>query len=130
MDIIISNSSDKPIYQQIESQIKNKIINGGLEPGDALPSIRRLAKELHISVITTKRAYEELEKEGFINKVTGRGSFVAAQNSDLLRERRLKVVEEKLLEAIEAGRSIELGSEELQEMLEVLYDSFRGQEGL
>lgn len=100
MDIIIANSSDKPIYQQIEEQIKNRIINGELEPGAALPSIRRLAKELHISVITTKRAYEELEQEGFINKVAGKGTFVAPQNPNILKERRLKIVEEKLLEAI------------------------------
>ncbi|HLV09845.1 MAG TPA: GntR family transcriptional regulator [Halanaerobiales bacterium] len=122
MNIVISNSADDPIYQQIVKQIKNLIIKGMLEEGEALPSIRNLAKELHISVITTKRAYEELEREGFINKITGKGSFVAPQNQDLLKERRLKIVEEKMLEAVEAARMIELPLSELLEMLEILYE--------
>ena len=104
MDIIISNSANEPIYEQIVNQIKNLIINGDLKEGDVLPSIRNLAKELQISVITTKRAYEELENDGFINKVTGKGTFVAPQNQDLLKERRLKVVEEKLAEAVHAAK--------------------------
>lgn len=122
MDIIISNSVDEPIYEQIVKQIKNLIINGELEEGDALPSIRNLAKELQISVITTKRAYEELERDGFINKVAGKGTFVATQNQALLKERRLKVVEEKLAEAVNAARIINLSLGELQEMLKILYE--------
>ena len=97
MNIIISNSSEKPIYEQIISQIKDHIIKGVLKEADALPSIRSLAKELKISVITTKRAYDELQKEGFITVVPGKGTYVAAQNKDLLRESRLRIVEEKLL---------------------------------
>jgi GntR family transcriptional regulator len=122
VDIIISNSVDEPIYEQIVKQIKNLIINGELEEGDALPSIRNLAKELQISVITTKRAYEELERDGFINKVAGKGTFVAPQNQALLKERRLKVVEEKLAEAVNAARIINLSLGELQEMLKILYE--------
>ena len=90
MDIILSNSSGIPIYQQISSQIKGLIINGTLKEGDALPSMRTLAMELRISVITTKRAYEELEHDGFIESYTGKGSFVKAQNPELLREENLK----------------------------------------
>ena len=122
MNIIISNSSDEPIYQQITRQIKNMIIEGELKESDALPSIRKLAKELQISVITTKRAYEELAKEGFINKVAGKGSFVAPQNKSLLREKRLKIVEGKMLEAIQAARTIDLSLSELKDMLKILYE--------
>lgn len=122
MDIIISNSSNEPIYEQIVKQIKNLIIKGVLIEGEALPSIRNLAKELQISVITTKRAYEELENDGFIDKVTGKGSFVAAQNKNLLKERRLKIVEEKLIAAITAARSIDLSLGDVQEMLKTLYE--------
>lgn len=122
MDIIISNSANEPIYEQIVNQIKNLIIKGDLRDGEALPSIRNLAKELQISVITTKRAYEELENDGFINKVTGKGSFVAPQNQSFLKERRLKTVEEKLQDAITAARTIDLTLSDLQEMLKTLYE--------
>lgn len=122
MDIIISNSVDEPIYEQIVKQIKDLIINGVLTEGEALPSIRNLAKELQISVITTKRAYEELEKDGFINKVTGKGSFVAPQNESFLKEKRIKIVEEKLIEVIEAARFTGLTIDDLQEMLKILYE--------
>ena len=100
MDIIISNDSDKPIYEQITSQIKNQIMQGSLREGDALPSMRTLAKELRISVITTKRAYEELEREGFITTVVGKGSFIKAADTRLLREENLKRIEEHFLEEI------------------------------
>ena len=96
MQIIISNSSEKTIYEQITMQIKNMIINGELKPGDALPSMRFLAKELHISVITTKRAYEELERGGFIYSVVGKGSFVKSTNMELLKEEKLRLIEEYL----------------------------------
>ena len=94
MDIIISNSSGKPIYEQITSQIKEMIMNGSLKAGDALPSMRTLAQNLRISIITTKRAYEELEKDGFIESFTGKGSFVKAQNQELVREEGLRQIEE------------------------------------
>jgi len=122
MNIIISNSSQEPIYEQIVKQIKNMIIRGELAENEVLPSIRSLAKDLQISVITTKKAYEELENDGYIVTVQGKGSFVAAQNKELLKEMRLKIVEEKLAEAVDAGRSIELTLEEMQEMLKILYE--------
>jgi len=122
VDIIISNSANEPIYEQIANQLKYSIISGELKEGDALPSIRSLAKELHISVITTKRAYEELENEGFINKVTGKGTFIAPQNQDLMKERKLKIIEEKLLEAVNAAQIIEMSLSELQEMIKILYE--------
>ena len=122
MKIIISNSSNEPIYQQIVSQIKESILKGELAAGEALPSIRSLAKELQISVITTKRAYEELEKEGFIDTVAGKGSFVAAHNKELLKEKRLAMVETKLIETIITAKALELSLDQLKEMLEILYE--------
>ncbi len=122
MNIIVSNSSQEPIYEQIATQIKNMIMRGELGEDDALPSIRNLARELQISVITTKRAYEELERDGYILSVPGKGSFVAAQNKELLKEIRLKIVEEKLAEAVDAGKSIDLSLDEMQEMLKLLYE--------
>lgn len=122
MNIIISNTCQDPIYEQIARQIKNQIMRGDLRGGEALPSIRNLAKELQISVITTKRAYEELERDGYITTVPGKGSFVAGQNRELLRELRLKVVEEKLAEAVDAGKQIELELAQMQKMLTVLYE--------
>ena len=122
MNIIIANSSDKPIYDQIVSQLKDAIIRGELAEGDALPSIRALARELKISVITTKRAYDELEKDGFIETVPGKGSFVAAQNRELLRETRIRIVEEKMLEAVNAAKSAGVSLAELKEMLILLYE--------
>ena len=122
MNIIVSNSSQEPIYEQIATQIKNMIMRGELGEDDALPSIRNVARELQISVITTKRAYEELERDGYILSVPGKGSFVAAQNKELLKEIRLKIVEEKLAEAVDAGKSIDLSLNEMQEMLKLLYE--------
>ncbi len=122
MNIIISNSSQEPIYEQIVRQIKNSIIRGELAPGETLPSIRNLAKQLQISVITTKRAYEELEREGFIETVGGKGSFVAGQNKELLKEKRLQAIEEKLMEAVSESRVLQISLPELQEMLQLLYE--------
>lgn len=123
MNIIISNSVGEPIYEQITKQIKNLIFSGELSAGDSLPSIRNLAQELKISVITTKRAYEELEHEGFIETIPGKGSYIAGQNKELLREKRIKLIEEKLLEAIEESNLIGLSLDDLKEMLDILYDS-------
>lgn len=122
MDIIISNTSSQPIYMQIEQQIKEMILQGHLQVGDALPSMRTLAKDLRISMITTKRAYEDLERDGFIESYTGKGSFVKAQNTDFLRENVLTQVEELLMQAVEKGRSIDITREELQEMLLIIYE--------
>ena len=121
MDIIIRNTGESPIYDQITRQVKTLIFTGALKEGDALPSMRLLAKDLRISVITTKRAYEELERDGFLENVPGKGCFVAAQNKELLRENQLRRVEEKLLEAIDEGRKGALSLEQLQEMLANLY---------
>ena len=122
MNLIISNSSQVPIYEQIVTQIKNLIINGSLSENEMLPSIRDLAKELQISVITTKRAYDELEREGYIVSIPGKGSYVAAKNKELLKEARLKIVEEKIAEAVEAGKSIGLSLNEMQDMLKMSYE--------
>ena len=121
MNIIISNLHGKPIYEQIASQIKALIISGQLHEGDMLPSMRLLAKELRVSVITTKRAYEELEREGFITSQTGKGSFVAGKNAELVREAQLQKLEEQLTQAIETARIGNVSLEELQEMLALLY---------
>lgn len=121
MEIHISNSSGIPIYEQLVTQVKNLILNGALQDGEALPSMRLLAKELRISVITTKRAYEELEREGFLYTVTGKGSFVAAKNADLLREQQRRIVEDSLGKAVEAARAYGITLEELQESLIILY---------
>ena len=121
MDMILSNSSGKPIYEQITDQIKEQIMTGALAAGDALPSMRLLAKELRISVITTKRAYEELERDGFLENVPGKGCFVAPQNQELLREAQLRRVEEKLSQAVDEARKGGFALSELQEMLNILY---------
>ena len=121
MNIVISNSSDKPIYEQIAQQIKKMIISGELSPGDALPSMRFLAKELRISVITTKRAYSDLERDGFIETVTGKGSFVANQNLSFIREEQLRLAEEFLQKAVDIARSSDISWAELSELLELLY---------
>ena len=122
MDIIISNSSGDPIYEQIYSQIKAGIMSGALKEGGALPSMRVLAQQLRISVITTKRAYEELERDGFIESYTGRGSFVKKQNAEFLREEILKQTEALLDEACTRAKQCGMTLEELREMLEIIYE--------
>jgi GntR family transcriptional regulator len=119
--IILSNASPDPIYEQIRRQIQGHILKGELQPGDALPSIRNLAQQLQISVITTKRAYDELERDGFIETVTGKGSFVAPQNPEMLREKRVNLIETRLAEVVKQSILLGLSLEELQEMLELLY---------
>ena len=121
MEIIISNAAGTPIYEQIVSQVKGKIISGELAEGDALPSIRLLAKELRISVITTKRAYEELEREGFLDTMAGKGCFVARKNLELVREEQLRRAEDGLQKAVDAARIGNISLEELTEMLRTLY---------
>lgn len=127
MNIIIRNSGDTPIYEQIVTQVKNAIVAGELRGGEALPSMRLLAKELRISLITTKRAYEELEREGFLYTMTGKGSFVAARNWDLLREEQRKRMEEHLHAAIQAARLGGVDRQELLELTGLLYDEETGQ---
>lgn len=121
LNIIISNSGETPIYEQITGQIKNMVMSGQLKEGDALPSMRTLARELRISVITTKRAYEDLERDGFITTVVGKGSFVRKADTRLIREEKLKQIEKLLSEAVfEANRS-GISKAELFEMLEIIY---------
>ena len=121
MDIILSTSSGKPIYEQIADQVREQILSGALSAGDALPSMRVLAKELRISVITTKRAYEALERDGFLDNVPGKGCFVAPQNRELLREAQLRRVEDVLAQAVDEARKGGFSLSELQELLTLLY---------
>ena len=122
MDIIISNSSGVPIYEQIEEQIKSQIMTGELAEGDALPSMRVLAKDLKISIITTKRAYEDLEREGFIESVTGKGSYVKGINSDIVKENMMFAIQEMLETAVDKAILGKISYEEVSEMLKLLYD--------
>ena len=123
MEIIISNSSGKPIYEQITDQVKSQIMSGQLKAGDALPSMRALAQSLRISLITTKRAYNDLEAEGFIETVAGKGSFVAAQDPELLREANLKLAKESIRRAVEVAKRGGISKDELTEMVDILYES-------
>ena len=122
MNLFIDNKSGLPIYDQIYTQIKNEILNGNLKQDEALPSIRALARDLRISVITTKRAYDELEKEGFLYAVPAKGFFVAAKNTELLREENLKKIEASLTEAVRLAASCGLDKKDLAEMLELLWE--------
>ena len=120
MNIVISNKDDRPIYEQIVSQFKEMIISGKLKSGEALPSIRALAKDLRISVITTKRAYEELERDGFIETVAGKGSFVAEQDTEAIREEKLKAIEEQMRSIIQEGRICGIDIDTLTEMFALI----------
>lgn len=122
MNLIISNSSGKPIYEQITAQIKNSILSGELQEGEALPSMRALAKDLRISVITTKRAYEDLERDGFVVTVAGKGCFVALRNLELMREEQRKRVEQTLEQAVEQAQAASITLQEMQQMLSLLYE--------
>ena len=122
MNILINNTNGTPIYDQIYSQIKAQIINGSLKEDEMLPSIRSLAKDLHISFITTKRAYEELERDGFIYTVPGKGCFVAKRNNELLREEMLKEIEEHLAKVVELASSCSLSIDEIREMIELMME--------
>lgn len=122
MNILISNSSEKPIYEQITSQMKQMIISGELESGTLLPSMRTLAKELRISVITTKRAYEDLERDGFIFTLVGKGSFVAEKNLEFVREEQLRVVEDHLGKAVVGAKAGGIGLEEVIDIMKLIYE--------
>ena len=122
ININISNSSSVPLYEQIQIQIKSQILNGQLKAGDGLPSIRSLAKELKVSIITIKRAYEELEKDGYLETVTGKGSFVASQNKERLKEVAMYEVESKLEEIIRQAKSVGMTLEEGLEIFKSLYE--------
>lgn len=119
MEIVLSNSSDKPIYEQIAAQVRDAVATGELAAGEQLPSIRALAAQLRISAITTKRAYQDLEAQGYVTTVPGKGCFVAEQNLDLLREERLRRVEASLARAVCDARACGLSDDELREMLDI-----------
>lgn len=122
MNVIISSSSGRPIYEQIVDQIRSQIMDGKLGAGDALPSMRALAGDLRISVITTKRAYSELELEGLIETVPGKGCFVSAQNPETVREANLRLAEEHLRKAVSVAKGYGIGRDELSEILRIIYE--------
>lgn len=122
MEIFISNSSGKPIYEQISSQVKSLVMDGTLAAGEALPSMRALAKDLHISVITVQRAYEDLARDGFIETVSGKGSFVASQNKEFILEEQLRTAEELLQKAAEIGRTHGIPYTRLAGILKLFYE--------
>lgn len=125
MNIVISNKDDRPIYEQITAQMKNMILSGKLEEGSQLPSIRVLAKDLRISVITTKRAYEELERDGFIITVAGKGSYVAENNSAVLKEEKMKQLEENVRRLIEEAYNSGISKEEVKEIFDICLEEYR-----
>ena len=122
MEIILSNASDRPIYEQITSQIKEMIMKGTLKPGEAMPSMRKLAKDLHVSVITTQRAYDDLARDGFIVTVPAKGTFVSTQNQDFIKEENLRRIEKLLSDAAALGLENGLTLDELKATLEVVYE--------
>lgn len=122
MEILISNSSDKPIYEQICIQIKSMIMDGTLSAGETLPSMRALAKDLHISVITVQRAYEDLTRDGFIETVSGKGSFVAAQNRQFIQEEQLRIAEGLLQKVAEIGQSHGIEYQQMANILKLFYE--------
>ncbi len=122
MKIIISNTTDSPLYQQIEDQIKDAILKGDLVEGDPLPSIRGFANDLKVSVLTIRRVYEELEQEGFVTSQVGIGTFVSASNIDLLRDSKRRIVEQKMQDMIQTAKSLNITKEELNAMMDILYE--------
>jgi len=122
MKVLISNTSDIPLYQQIKDQIKDAILTGDLAEGDSLPSIRNFANDLKVSVLTVRRVYDELEEEGFITSRAGIGTFVSAGNLELLRDSKRRLVEQKMQDMIQTAKSLNISKEELNEMMDILYE--------
>ena len=122
MKIVISNTSENPLYQQIKDQIKDAILREELVEGDALPSIRSFGNDLKVSVLTIRRVYDELEKEGFITSQVGIGTFVSTSNIELLRESKRRLVEKKMLDMIQTAKSLNISKEELNAMMDILYE--------
>ena len=120
MEIFLSSNSDKPIYEQIVSQIKQQIMSGELKAGEAMPSMRKLAKDLHVSVITTQRAYDDLSRDGFIVTIPAKGTFVSSQNQDFIREENRRKVESLLTQAAELAKENGISKEELKRLLNVI----------
>ena len=122
MKILISNTSDSPLYQQIEEQIIDAILKGELAEGEALPSIRTFANDLKVSILTIRRVYDDLEKEGFVNSQVGIGTFVSTTNIELLRDSKRRIVEQKMLDMIQTAKSLGITQEELNDMMNILYE--------
>ena len=122
MDIIISNSSNVPLYEQVKEQIKNKIVSNELKAGELLPSIRNLAKDLRISVITTKNAYDELEREGYVETIQGKGTYVSNKNTELIKEEQLQKIENLIEMAVSIAKISNISKKEIEEMLNILYE--------
>lgn len=122
MNIIISNSSNAPIYEQIKEQIKSKILSNELKPGDLLPSIRNLAKDLRISVITTKNAYEELEREGYVETIPGKGTYIASKNVEIIKEEQMQKIEGLIDTAVSIAKISKITKEEIKDILDILYE--------
>ena len=126
MKILISNTSDTPLYQQIKDQITDSILRGELKEGDPLPSIRSFANDLRVSVLTIRRVYDDLEQEGYINSQVGIGTFVSTGNTELLREAKRRLVEQKMLDMIQTARSLGISRQELDDMMDILYEEEPG----
>ena len=126
MAIIISSSSNTPIYEQIKEQLKNKIISNELKTGDVLPSIRNLAKDLRISVITTKNAYEELEREGYVETIPGKGTYVASKNIEIIKEEQMQKIEGLIDTAVSIAKISKISKQKLADMLDILYEEEEG----
>lgn len=122
MKILISNTTDKPLYQQIEEQLKDAIFKGELKEGDALPSIRSFANDLKVSVLTIRRVYDELEAEGFVTSQVGIGTFISAGNLELLRDSKRRLVEQKMQDMILSAKTLEISKQELMDMIDILYE--------
>lgn len=122
VEIILSNSSKDPIYKQITDQIKVMIIEGTLKSGDTMPSMRVLAKSLRVSVITAQRAYEDLQKEGFIETIAGKGTFVAIQNKDFIKDEQLRLIQNKVEEAVKIAKIYDVSLETLENILKIVYE--------
>ena len=122
MKILISNTSDAPLYQQVKEQLTDAILKGELAEGDLLPSIRAFANDLRVSVLTIRRVYDDLEKEGFVKSQVGIGTFVSTGNTEFLRESRRRLVEQKLADAIRAAKSLGISWQELQDMMKILFE--------
>lgn len=122
MKILISNTTDKPLYQQIEEQLKDAIFKGELKEGDALPSIRSFANDLKVSVLTIRRVYDELEAEGFVTSQVGIGTFISAGNLELLRDSKRRLVEQKMQDMILSAKTLEICKQELMDMMDILYE--------
>ncbi len=122
LNIIISNASEKPLYEQIKEQIKSAILKGDLENGELLPSIRNFSTDLNVSILTVRRVYDELEREGFVSSKAGKGTFVLAGNKDLIEDTKRILIEEKLIELVTLSDTLDISIEELHRMLDIVYE--------